>query len=201
MVYPKFFDNIESIHMYDPLAEFLGCFSKGQIEFSYKDIVKAAGHSCPTVAGAYLMCQQGLKLLYPEQIPVRGQLKVEFKETLEEGVAGVIASVFTHITGATDTSGFKGINGQFTRHSLMDFGSPIQSSVRLSRIDNQTTVELLYSPHVIPASAEQQELIALIMQNSASEQQKICFGQLWQERVEKILCGSFFDNGILKVKA
>jgi hypothetical protein len=199
MNYPEFYNQVENIQIYDPLAEFLGSFSDGNIEFSYKDIVKAAGHSCPTVAGAYLMCQQGLNFLYPEQKPVRGQIQVEFKETLEEGVAGVIASVFTHITGATDKSGFKGINGNFIRHSLMNFGSSIQSSVSLTRIDKDKTVELFYNPAVIPASIEQQELMSLIMQNSASDELKVRFGQLWQARVEKILCGPFLDNGILTV--
>ncbi|MFK5893370.1 MAG: hypothetical protein QM504_09150 [Pseudomonadota bacterium] len=200
MNYPEFFDSIAPIRLYDPLAEFLGSFSDGLIEFSYTDVVKAAGHSCPTVAGAYLMCQQGLTLLYPEQLPVRGQLKVEFKETLEEGVAGVTASVFTHITGATDKSGFKGINNNFIRHSLMAYECPITSSVRLSRIDNNKAIELVYNPQIIPASAEQQDLIQLILNNKASDEQKIRFACLWQVRVEKILCGSFFDNGILTIK-
>jgi len=199
MNYPEFFNQVENILLYDPLSQFLGSFTDGKIEYSYKDIVKSAGHSCPTVAGAYLMCQQGLKILYPEQIPVRGQITVDFKENLDEGVAGVIASVFTHITGATDRSGFKGINGNFIRHSLMNFDSPINSSVRLSRLDNGETVELLYNPGVIPASVEQQELISLIMQNRADEEQKALFGQLWQARVEKILCGPFMENGVLKI--
>jgi hypothetical protein len=197
--YPEYFDKIETIRLYDPLAELLGSYNQGQIEFSYHDIVKAAGHSCPTVAGAYLMCMQGLKHLYPEKIPVRGQIKVEFKETIEEGVAGVIASVFTHITGATDKSGFKGINGNFIRHSLMAFESPITSSVRLSRIDNHNFIELLYQPHIIPVSTEQQELFKLIIKNKASDEEKKRFAHLWQNRVEKILCGPFFDNGILTI--
>ena len=199
MNYPEFYNQVENIQFFDPLAEFLGSFHDGKIEFSYKDIVKSAGHSCPTVAGAYLMCQQGLKILYPEQIPVRGQVKVEFKETLEEGVAGVIGSVFTHITGATDKSGFKGINGNYIRHSLMNFESSIKSSVRLSRIDYSKSIELFYNPGVIPASSEQQELFSLIMQNTASVEQKYRFGQLWQARVEKILCGPFWENGVLNM--
>jgi len=190
---------VETITLFDPLAEFLGSFVDGRVEFSYLDIVKAAGHSCPTVAGAYLMCLHGLKVLYPEQIPVRGQIRIEFKEDLLDGVVGVIANVFSHITGATNKSGFKGINGQFIRHSLMAFNSHITSSVRLTRIDNQDSIELIYSPSLIPASQEQQDLFKLILLNKADAEQKQEFGRLWQERVVKILTAPVLENGILTV--
>lgn len=64
MNYPAFFDQIESIELQDNLAHFLGSTDKGIIEFNYIDIVKAAGHSCPTVLGAYLITLKGLKALY-----------------------------------------------------------------------------------------------------------------------------------------
>jgi len=199
MNYPDFFEQVEKITLIDPLAEFLGSFHNGEVTFSYIDIVKAAGHSCPTVAGAYLMCLHGLKQLYPEQLPVRGQIQVEFKEPLDEGVAGVIANVFTQITGATDRSGFKGINGQFIRHSLMAFERPIRGSARLTRMDTQKSIEINYDPHSIPGSPEQQQLFPLILQNQASAEQKKRFGELWQARVEKILCSPAIQSGIITV--
>ena len=55
MSYPSFFDEIESIKVKDPLSNVLGAFEMGEYEFGYVDVVKSAGHSCPTVAGAYLM--------------------------------------------------------------------------------------------------------------------------------------------------
>ncbi|WP_228448572.1 hypothetical protein [Sulfurospirillum diekertiae] len=76
MKYPTFFDTIETITLYDPLSEVLGAFEKGEIIFSYLDVVKSAGHSCPTIAGAYLMVREGLKALYPNAIPKRGGIKV-----------------------------------------------------------------------------------------------------------------------------
>ena len=53
----------------------------GEIEFSYVDIVKSAGHSCGTVAGAYLIALEGLKALYGEELPQRGEIKVEADST------------------------------------------------------------------------------------------------------------------------
>jgi len=49
MEYPKFFNNIETIKLKNPLSNHLGTFLDGFVEFSYLEIVKASGHSCPTV--------------------------------------------------------------------------------------------------------------------------------------------------------
>src|SRR5574343_127673 len=101
MTYPQFFNNIPKIKLQDELAFFLGAFEDGIIEFSYLDVVKNAGHSCPTVLGAYLMTLEGLKALYKDELPKRGEIIVEFKESQIEGVVAVIGNVITNITGAT----------------------------------------------------------------------------------------------------
>ena len=80
MTYPQFFDKIPTIKLKDDLALFLGAFDDGIIEFSYLDIVKSAGHSCPTILGAYLMTLKGLEALYENELPKRGEILVEFKE-------------------------------------------------------------------------------------------------------------------------
>ncbi|MEA3554788.1 MAG: FmdE family protein [Campylobacterota bacterium] len=187
MKYPNFFNTIETIKLTDDLSNFLGTFENGIIEFNYLDIVKNAGHSCPTVAGAYLMALEGLKALYPDdKLPSRGNIFVSFKEDSYDGVAGVIANVFTQITGATETLGFKGINGNFVRHDLMKFNDNISSSVKLQRLDNGSCVEVIYNPSSIQANPLQQELMKKIMQEIATKEEKISFGKLWQERVENI---------------
>ena len=187
MKYPDFFKQIETIKLTDDLSNFLGTFEDGVVEFNYLDIVKSAGHSCPTVAGAYLMALEGLKALYPdEQMPNRGNIFVSFKEDSNDGVAGVIANVFTQITGATETLGFKGINGNFVRHDLMKFNDNISSSVKLQRLDNGATIEVVYNPSSIQANPLQQELMQKIMKGVATQQERISFGKLWQERVENI---------------
>jgi hypothetical protein len=187
MNYPKFFDEVENIVLKDELSDFLGTFNNGEIKFSYLDIVKQAGHSCPTVAGAYLMVLEGLKALYPNEIPQRGEIEVEFREELEDGVAGVIANVVTHITGATDTSGFKGIGGNFVRHSLMSFNNQIDSNLRFTRKDNGNSIEVIYDLSNIPSNPKMGMLMNKIMDGDASMEDKIAFRELWQDRVEKIL--------------
>ncbi|RLE24834.1 MAG: hypothetical protein DRJ08_00080, partial [Acidobacteria bacterium] len=90
MEYPRFFDGIESIALTDELAGFLGVNENGMVEISYLEIVKMAGHSCATVAGAYLMALKGLKALYGGERPKRGQIKVEIRNTPTEHNAGVV---------------------------------------------------------------------------------------------------------------
>ena len=195
MNYPKYYDEVDSITLYDPLAQILGTFDDGLIQFKYMQVVKSAGHSCPTVAGAYLITLAGVNALYPQDedenaeeiLPVRGHIKVEFKEALTDGVAGVIGNVVSQITGATDKSGFKGLNGNFARHGLMDYNSDIKSSARFTRIDTNKSVDVFYDASSVGGNPDMQMLMQKVMTNSASEDEAKRFGELWQERVKKIL--------------
>lgn len=186
MNYPEFFDSVESIKVVDPLSNILGAFENGVYEITFLEIVKAAGHSCPTVAGAYITTLMGLKALYPDSPAVRGEIKVAFKESLEEGVAGVIGNVISQITGATDKSGFKGLGGKFARHSLMNFDAKISSSVKFTRVDNGKSVDVYYDPSSIGGSPKMQQLMQKMMGGMATPAEIKEFGALWQDRVKRI---------------
>ena len=186
MNYPDFFDTVESIKLQDPLADILGAFENGEYEIKYVEVVKSAGHSCPTVAGAYIMVSEALKALYGEQRAVRGNIKVEFSESIEEGVAGVIGNTITQITGATYKSGFKGLGGKFARHSLMFFDSDINSSARFTRVDTGKSVDVIYNPSSIPADQAMMPLMQKIMQGGATPKDVKHFGELWQDRVKRV---------------
>lgn len=186
MSYPEFFDTIETIKVKDPLSQVLGAFEAGEYEFNYLDVVKSAGHSCPTVAGAYIITLEALKALYPDQRAIRGAVKVEFEESLEEGVAGVIGNVISQITGATDKSGFKGLQGQFARHSLMHFNSDISASARFTRIDNGMSVDVTYNPEPVKPNPMMMKLMAKLGSGEATQEEVKEFGSLWQDRVQRI---------------
>ena len=197
MAFPKFFDEVPGITTFDPLALTLGTVEDGIIKFRYTQIVKSAGHSCPTVAGAYLMTLKALDALYPDSPAVRGEIKVEFKEDMEDGVAGVIGNVISNITGATDKSGFKGLNGNFARHSLMKFNSDINSSARFTRTDTGKSVDVFYNPGIAPAHAKMHELMGLVITGNANKEQIKEFGKLWQERVKRILIDNFNNKEMI----
>jgi len=186
MQYPIFFEEIETIKLQDDLANFLGAFEQVIIEFSFLDIVKSAGHSCPTVLGAYLMTLQGLKALYQDELPKRGEILVEFAQNENDGVAGVIANVITNITGATVNLGFKGLAGKFDRRQLMQFDSTIQGNVQFTRKDTYESVEVYYDASSIGADANMPVLMQACMQGVATAEQHKEFAKLWQARVENI---------------
>ncbi len=146
MKLPEYFKNIESIVLFDELAMFLGVPEDGKYEVHYHEIVKMAGHSCATVAGAYLMALQGLKALYKNEFPKRGEIKVELRDRAEDGSIGVSATVFTNITGAAGSLGFAGINGKYTRRNLLSFNTKIDGFVRFTRMDTGKSVEVNYNP-------------------------------------------------------
>ncbi|MCJ8326076.1 MAG: formylmethanofuran dehydrogenase subunit E family protein [Campylobacterales bacterium] len=186
MNYPKFYDNIENIKVQDNLASFLGAFNEGIYDFSYLDIVKSAGHSCPTVLGAYLMTKEALKALYPNSLPQRGNIKVEIKDKALDGVTGVISSVITNITGSTKDLGFKGIAGTYDRRYLMSYDNDIESNIKFIRLDTNEAVEVSYDLSSIYFNPRMQELMQKSIKLSASENEKLEFGKLWQDRVENI---------------
>jgi len=200
MTYPSFFDEVETIEMIDPLSNVLGAFTGGELRFNYLDVVKSAGHSCPTVAGAYLMTLKALKALYPNELPVRGNIKVAFKEPMEEGVAGVIGNVVSHLTGATDKSGFKGLKGKFARHSLMEFNAGLHSSARFTRIDTNESVDIFYNPNVVPPLPDMQSLMQKVLGGSAEAEDIKAFGIFWQERVERILMHNSDNEEMIRIE-
>lgn len=200
MNYPEFFNEVETIEMVDPLSNVLGAFEGGELTFNYLDVVKSAGHSCPTVAGAYLMTLKALKALYPHETPVRGNIKVAFKEPMEEGVAGVIGNVVAQLTGATDKSGFKGLNGKFARHSLMDFTADINSSARFTRVDTGVSVDVYYNPNVVPPLPDMQPLMQKVMGGTAEPEDIKAFGIFWQERVERILINNSDNAEMIRIE-
>ncbi len=194
MNYPPFFDSVESIKLQDPLSNFLGAFEDGKVEMTYLDCVKLAGHSCPTVAGAYLMALNGVAALYPEGLPQRGSIKVEMRDAENNGVTGVVATVISFIVGASGDAGFKGIAGNMGRNNLLSYNAQISAEVRLTRTDTGKSVEIDYNPSSVLPSPQMQPLMGKMMQKMASNEEKKEFGRLWQDRVERILISENRDK-------
>jgi hypothetical protein len=187
MNHPAFFDQAPSITVHDGLAEFLGAFSDGMITYRYLDAVRLAGHSCPTVAGAYLMTRRALALLYPDQTPERGAVQVRFSTPLDEGVTGVISSVVGLITGATGLGGFKGIGRSFRRQNLMYFACAVESEVCFERTDNGSSVQLAMHMNRVEADPRGGSLLKRILAGVAEPHEAGEFAALWQQRVKRIL--------------
>lgn len=199
MQYPLFFDEVDSIVLYDPLSDFLGACEEGKVEIGYLDCVKQAGHSCPTVAGAYLMAMVGLKLLYGHELPQRGNIYVSMKGKMTEGVTGVIGNVISFIVGANGVEGFKGIQGHFSRDNLRAYDQTMRGEITLIRTDTNTSISLSYDPSVISEDPRLKPLMGKVLQEKATGYEVNLFKTLWQERVEKILLTEELRNQIIHV--
>ncbi len=199
MQYPLFFDEADSILLYDPLSDFLGAFEEGKVEIGYLDCVKQAGHSCPTVAGAYLMTMLGLNILYGSELPQRGNIHVGIKGERTEGTTGVIGNIISFIVGASGEEGFKGIQGKFSRNNLMAYDQKMMGEVTLTRTDNKLSVSLSYDPSIIPGDQRLKPLMGKVLQGKASDQEKNLFKALWQERVKDILLTKALRNKMIQV--
>ncbi|MEP6965909.1 MAG: hypothetical protein ABI845_10510 [Polaromonas sp.] len=200
MQVPDFFASAPSILMHDALAELLGAAQGGIIAYSYLDAVKLAGHSCPTVAGAWLMTRAALARLYPGQMPQRGEIRVELREPQDAGVTGVIASVAALVTGAAGAGGFKGLAGRHARRDLLAFGVPMRGEMRFTRLDSGHGVELSHHPQVVP----RQPALATLMQDALAPQSdaaaRLAFGQAWQDWVRAILVDHADDPALISVE-
>ncbi len=186
--YRSFFDEIESITLEDELAKFLGVNEDGVIEFTYVDIVKSAGHSCGTVAGAYLIAREGLKALYPKELPKRGEIKVEMKKAPRDDNTGVVAAILSTVTGATESYGFGGIpTGKFNRRDLLFFEADIDTAVRLTRLDTGKSVGINYTPQKI---VNPMAILMSAISPDATEEDKRTFPDRFQEMVQTVLTNS-----------
>lgn len=196
---PLFFDQVPTISLVDPLAQMLGASGSGTVTFGYPEIVRAAGHSCPTVAGAYMMTATALDALYPGEPPVRGSIEVAFRESLEEGTTGVTAAVVGHITGAAGPGGFKGIGGKHARRNLLRFEAAVPLTMRLIRIDTGRAVDADVHPEAIPPDPELARLMRRVRDGEASAEDRREFATLFQERVRALLITAWDRTDVVRV--
>jgi hypothetical protein len=200
MRFPAFFQEVPLITLRDPLAALLGAAEDGLMDYRYADAVKLAGHSCPTVAGAWLMARRGLAALYGEELPERGGLRVDFKAARDAGTTGVVGNVVGLITGAAGDEGFKGLGGKQNRRDLLRFGVGIDAELRLTRLDTGTATLLDYRPEAVPPAPEMAPLMARVVGGVADAWEQMEFARLWQDRVRRILLEHGDDPALVAVR-
>lgn len=198
MTFPAFFDDAPVIRMRDGLARLLGSATDGVIEYRYADAVRLAGHSCPTVAGAWLSARAGLRALYGDELAERGGIMVSLPEAEDAGVAGVIGQVLTLVTGAAGSGGFKGLGGLHSRRDLLHYGDTSAAALRMRRKDSGETVEITFDASVVPADPEMRTLIPLALAGSADATAR--FGAKWQDRVRRLLIEHADDPAAVAVQ-
>jgi hypothetical protein len=165
----EFFSDVEPIVVKEPLAQTLGAFggnpaahgaggASGTFTYTFGDLVKLAGHACPTMAGSYLACQAALAALFPGETPVRGEVAVTVFGDPDEGTYGVMGQAFTLLTGAAPATGFKGLGPLFKRKDLLTYSKekpdPGSLCFAFQRTDKGKSVMVKFTPRNVPFPAE-----------------------------------------------
>jgi hypothetical protein len=200
MKHPDFFDAVPRLVLRDPLADFLGAAEEGIVDYGYVDAVKLAGHSCPTVASAYWLTVLALRALYGEELPERGAIRVEFRESRTAGVTGVIANVVSLLTGATTDTGFKGLAGRFDRRNLLGFEAELPLDIRYTRIDTGAQVDAAARLSHVPADPAMQALMPRCLTGAASSEEARHFARMWQDRVRRVLLEHGTDPQVFVIR-
>jgi hypothetical protein len=202
MSMPAFFDQAPVVRVRDRLAELLGAAGEGLMEYRYADAVRLAGHSCPTVAGAFLLGRAALLALYPGEVPERGGVSVRMPAPVDEGTTGVQAQVLTLLTGAAADNGFHGLAGGHVRSGLLSFAESAQAGpIVVRRNDTGATLALSLDLSGVPPEPAQRALIGPVLQGSADDAQRKAFGEAWQARVRRLLLEHADDPAVIRVSA
>lgn len=197
---PAFFDQVPKLTVRDPMAELLGCAEGGLFEYGYADAVRLTGHSCPTVAMAYWLTVRSLRVLYPGELPVRGGIEVQFRDSARSGEVGVVATVVQMLTGAAGSSGFKGLGGRFSRAGLLRIAPDLPMSLRFRRLDTGAAVDAAADLSLVPVDPELQRLIERNAREHLDSAEMARLGQLWQRRVRHLLLEAGEDPAVFMVR-
>lgn len=148
--------SLPRIGVVEPFAKFLGGSEpEWKFEISLLDVVRFAGHACPSMVGAFFIAKRAVEELYPEsQVCVRGDLEVVMPGGPGEGAIGPIANVFGFITGAWGETGFGGMKGEFARRNLLRFDSNAKDrAYKFTRRSTDESVSIFYEPSKIPLAS------------------------------------------------
>jgi hypothetical protein len=185
------------IVLLDPLAEFLGLRGRGQpITFTLEDAGRYAGHLCPTVATAFEMTRAALKVLYPNEKPVRGDVRVTVASAPDAFANGPLGRVIGYLTGAARDDGFGGLAGRWSRRNLLRFDPESRpfGSVLFERIDTEASVRLLARPERLSQGADISKLMKVALQHAPEP--NAALQQAWYERVKAAMAAgqNLFDS-------
>lgn len=185
------YNNVEPIRIQDPVAEALTVLEPGNpFVISYEDIVKAAGHSCPTASGAFRIAQLGLDALYPDVDPIRGDIEVTAGGPKSDSTYGVMSRIVSYITGAAEEDGFGGLAGGYgDRKHHLHFGDAdgTDPTFTLERTDTDEAVQVTYHVGDVPSTGPATQYLGKLIDGTATEEERVAFAEAWHGRVQAVL--------------
>lgn len=185
------YENVEPIRIRDLVAEALTVLEPGEpFVVSYADVVKVAGHSCPTASGAFRIAQLGLAALYPDDYPVRGDVEVTAGGPKSDSTYGVMSRIVSYITGAAEEEGFGGLAGGYgdRKHHLY-FGEAdgADPTFTLERTDADEAVRVAYRVAEVPSAGPATQYLENLIDGTATDEERTAFAETWHGRVRSVL--------------
>ncbi|APW98315.1 hypothetical protein CHINAEXTREME_11150 [Halobiforma lacisalsi AJ5] len=201
--------DVDPIRLRDPAAEALAVLEPGDpFVITYEDIVTAAGHSCPTTAGAYRISKAGLEALYPDpdSLPVRGDVEVLAGGPRDDPAYGVTARLVSYVTGAAGEDGFGGLaGGHGDRRNTLEYGAIGTDGIsfEFTRTDVASdgadgdpetngppeTARVTYHVESIPEGGPAIGDLPKLIDDTASPEERDAFAADWHGRVREVLEG------------
>lgn len=183
---------VPPIRLREPFLELLGQTDQ-PVPYRYEEAVKLTGHSCGAVAGAWIMTRKALEALYPNEIPVRGQIRVIMPGAADEWNVGVFGEVIAYITGVAPETGFSGgeFGQAYNRRNLMVYadeptGKPPPMMLWVfERIDTGARATVRYNLGMIqpPATRERGQMGARVARGEATPEEVAEWQTYWNDRV------------------
>ncbi|MFB6160936.1 MAG: FmdE family protein [Haloferacaceae archaeon] len=185
------YEDVEPIRIRDPVAEALTVLAPNEpFVITYEDVVKAAGHSCPTASGAYRIAQRGLDALYPDRTPVRGEIEVTAGGPKGDPTYGVMSRIVSYVTGAAEEDGFGGLAGGYggRQDSLhfRDFESD-GPAFEFTRTDTDESVRVTYHVSDVSSAGPATEALGKLIDGTATPEERDAFSEAWHSRIERVL--------------
>lgn len=195
------YNEAEPVRIRDPVAEALAVLEPGEpFVFTYDDVVKQAGHSCPTAAGSFRVVQIGLDELYTDEHPVRGGIAVRVAGEKDDAAYGVISRIISYITGAAEEDGFGGLAGGYgARKNLISFNAVDEGdgpTFVFERTDTGDAVKVVYHVSEVPDAGSGTENLGNLIDGTATDEERERFRRDWHDRVRTVLS----DDSLFSVR-
>lgn len=185
------YENVTPIRIRDPVAEALTVLEPSEpFVITYADVVKAAGHSCPTASGAYRIAQLGLDALYPDDTPVRGEIEVTAGGPKDDPTYGVMSRIVSYVTGAAEEDGFGGLAGGYGGRQNTLYFDAFESdgpTFAFTRTNTDESVRVTYHVANVPAAGHATQYLQKLIDGTATPAERDAFSEAWHGRIERVL--------------
>jgi formylmethanofuran dehydrogenase subunit E len=193
--FPDLFYELPPIKIIDNSMLMLGNSEDPLITLSLVDLIYYHGHMCSGLAVGYRASREACRLLFENQIPVRGEVRIV------SSVNSCPADIFAHVFGVREHYGNqRGFNTLITPDNCDQKNDMKFVFQRVSREKGQLrplkSIQIELIPKTIPD--EFYSLRSKVKANQATDSDQLRFKQISQETYTKILRADIGDIFVIR---